>query len=150
AKTGGDGLSRRTENVAYQSSRVVRHTKIPQGVIKRMSLAVLVGQTVTWQGQGSSKQRVLTPPSPETLKTIRSLVAGVTGFDEKRGDQLIIESLPFESALTAEPPPNVKPVSKPVVNDPAWLQFVNRYRDMWVPASIGLSILMLAVRLMFR
>jgi len=41
-------------------------------------------------------------------------VAGVTGYDEQRGDQLIVESLPFESSLNAQPPPSVRaPSSKP-------------------------------------
>ena len=46
-------MSRRTENIAYQTSRVVRHTRIPQGVVQRMSLAVLVDQTVRWEGDGA-------------------------------------------------------------------------------------------------
>jgi flagellar biosynthesis/type III secretory pathway M-ring protein FliF/YscJ len=32
-------------------------------------------------------------------------VAGVTGFNQERGDQLVIETLPFESTLLLEPPP---------------------------------------------
>jgi flagellar M-ring protein FliF len=32
-------------------------------------------------------------------------VAGITGFSAERGDQLIVESLPFESTLNQEPPP---------------------------------------------
>ena len=97
----------------------MRHTKIPQGVIKRMSLAVLVDQTVHWEGDGAAKHRVLTPPAPETLKTIKDLVAGVTGFNAERGDQLIVETLPFETSLNAQPPkPVTSPVSAPVVKNP--------------------------------
>src|ERR1035438_5229603 len=109
ARTGG-GISRRTENITYQTSRIVRHTRIPQGVVKRMSLAVLVDQGVRWEG----KQRVLVPPAPETLKTIKDLVAGVTGFNAERGDQLIVETLPFESSLNGEPPAadNRVPITK--------------------------------------
>src|SRR5581483_8919927 len=101
---GANGVSRRTENVTYQTSRVVRHTKIPQGNVRRLSLAVLVDQAVQWQGDGAARHKVLVPPAPETLKTIRDLVAGVTGFSAERGDQLVVETLPFESSLNAEPP----------------------------------------------
>ena len=80
---GANGVSRRTENVTYQTSRVIRHTKIPQGVIRRMSLAVLVDQSVRWEGEGAAQRRVLAPPAPETLKTIKDLVAGVTGFNAR-------------------------------------------------------------------
>jgi flagellar M-ring protein FliF len=143
-----NGVSRRTENVTYQTSRVVRHTKIPQGVIRRMSLAVLVDQSVRWEGEGAAKHRVLVPPAPETLKTIKDLVAGVTGFNTERGDQLIVETLPFESSLKAEPP--LKPVAAPVVKNPAWLEFVTKYRDLWAPVSLGLAILLFLARGMFR
>ena len=107
-----NGIARRTENITYQTSRVVRHTRIPQGVVRRMSLAVLVDQAVQWEGDGANKKKVLVPPTPETLKTIKDLVAGVTGFDERRGDQLIVESLPFESSLNALPPPPVRRVGQ--------------------------------------
>jgi flagellar M-ring protein FliF len=150
-KTGG-GTSRRTENVTYQTSRTVRHTRIPQGVVRRMSLAVLVDQTVQWENDGANKKRVLVPPSPETLKTIKDLVAGVTGFNEERGDQLIVESLPFESSLNAQPPPSAvkTPVGKPGPKDPPWLEFLNKYRDLMLPVSLGLVLLIVLALGIFR
>jgi len=147
AKTGG-GATHRTENITYQASRVVRHTRTPQGVIRRMSLAVLVDQTVQWEGSGAQKHRVLVPPSPETLQTIKNLVAGVTGFNAERGDQLIVESLPFESSLNAQPPPAAKSAPAPkLVTGPPWLQFANKYRDYWTLAAIVLAVLFVLVRI---
>jgi len=137
------GVARRTENITYQTSRTVRTTRIPQGIVKRMSLAVLVDQTVQWVGDGAARKKVLVPPPPETLKTIHDLVAAVTGFDEQRGDQLIVESLPFESSLNALPPASPRPVtSKPPVKQPPILEFYNKYRDLTLPASLGLVLLM--------
>jgi flagellar M-ring protein FliF len=98
------GVSRRTENIAYQSTRTVRRTRLPQGTLKRMSLSVLVDENVRWEGSGAKRRRVLVPPAPETLKAIRDLVAGVSGFTPDRGDQLIVEALPFESTLNPELP----------------------------------------------
>ena len=92
-------VSRTTENIAYQSSRTV----------KKMSLAVLVDQTVTWEKQQKGYKKVLVPPAPETLKIIREQVAGVTGFNQDRGDQLTIDTLPFENTLLLEPPDAVSP-----------------------------------------
>jgi flagellar M-ring protein FliF len=149
-KTSG-GVARRTENITYQTSRTVRQTHIPQGMVKRMSLAVLVDQTVQWEGDGPAKKRVLVPPSADTLKTIRDLVAGVTGFNEERGDQLIVESLPFESSLNAQPPPPVRaPTSKPTAKEPPWLEFVNKYRDLMLPVSLGLTLLIVLAAGIFR
>lgn len=134
--------SRRTENITYQTSRTIRHTRIPQGQVKRMSLAVLVDQAVSWVGEGAGRKRVLVPPTPETLKTIKDLVAGITGFDADRGDQLIVETLPFEQSLHSEPPESNQPSSKPGAKDPPWLQFVNKYHDLWMPAGIGVVVLL--------
>jgi flagellar M-ring protein FliF len=102
---GGSGkASRVTENVTYQTSRTVKRTRMPAGVVRKMSLAVLVDQGVTWQREGNDCKRVLVPPPPEKLKVIRDLVAGITGYSEQRGDQLTIETLPFETTLLLEPP----------------------------------------------
>ena len=43
------------------------------------------------------------PPSADKLKAIHDLVAGVIGFSAERGDQLIVETLPFETTLNPEP-----------------------------------------------
>jgi flagellar M-ring protein FliF len=97
-------VSRGTENITYLSSRIVKKTRMPAGALRKMSLAVLVDQAVTWQRDKNEFQRVLVPPPPEKLKIIRDLVAGVTGFSAERGDQLVIETLPFETTLLLEPP----------------------------------------------
>jgi flagellar M-ring protein FliF len=77
---------------------------MPAGVVKKMSLAVLVDQSITWEKDGKGMKKVLVPPTPETLKIIHDVVAGATGFSQDRGDQLVIETLPFESTLEIEPP----------------------------------------------
>jgi flagellar M-ring protein FliF len=99
-------VSRVTENVTYQTSRTVKKTRLPAGAVRKMSVTVLLDQDVTWQPAKGGMQRVLVPPSPEKIKIIRDLVAGITGFSAERGDQLVIETLPFESTLQLEPPPS--------------------------------------------
>jgi flagellar M-ring protein FliF len=113
--SGGNRTTRTTENISYQSSRTVKRTHLPTGVVKKMSLAVLVDQEVRWERDKNSFKRVLVPPTPEKLKVIRDLVAGITGFSAERGDQLVIETLPFETTLMLEPPaiPNVAVPGKP-------------------------------------
>jgi len=105
----GGGTSRKTENVSYQTSRTVKRTVLPQGSIKRLSVSVLIDHEVHWEGTGANAKRVLVPPSPERLKVIHDLVAATAGFNEVRGDQLIVESLPFESTLNLDPPTVVQP-----------------------------------------
>lgn len=101
------GVSRRTESVTYQTTRLVKHTRLPQGALKRVSLAVILDHTVRWEG----KKRILEPPSPERIKTIRDVVAAAAGISAERGDQLIVESLPFEATLSGPPPE--QPASPP-------------------------------------
>lgn len=100
-------VTRRTENIAYQTSRVIRKMTLPQGNIRRISASVVVDQQVRWDGYGSKAKRILEAPSEETIQKVKDLVAGAIGFNEERGDQIIIESLPFESTLVkAVPPPD--------------------------------------------
>ncbi|HEX4596119.1 MAG TPA: flagellar basal-body MS-ring/collar protein FliF [Bryobacteraceae bacterium] len=107
------GSVRRTENITYQSSRTVKHLKLPQGSLKRLSIAVLVDHEVKWQGQGNQQKRIVTPPPAEKLKTIQAVVATLVGLNPQRGDQLTIETLPFDLTTNAEPlPTGAAPVQK--------------------------------------
>jgi flagellar M-ring protein FliF len=102
--TVGGGSSRKTESVSYQSSRTVKRTVLPQGGIKRLSVSVLIDHEVHFEGTGAQAKRVLTAPTPERLKVIHDLAAAAVGLNTERGDQLIVESLPFESTVNLEPP----------------------------------------------
>lgn len=140
------GSSRRTESIAYQSSRTVKHMKLPEGTIKKMSLAVLVDQNVHWEGQGKNLHKVLEQPSAEKLKSIRDLVAAATGFSQERGDQLIVESLPFESTLNLEPPlPPSSPAPAVNSNLPPWLSKVLGNRNILIGAAVGVLVIVIGV-----
>ena len=101
---GANSVSRRTENIAYQSSRVVRHTKLPQGALRKISVSLLIDNTVRWEGSGAKAKKVVEAPSAEKLKHIHDLLVAVIGFSQERGDQLVVDSLPFESTLNATAP----------------------------------------------
>jgi flagellar M-ring protein FliF len=104
AGSAGNRVTRSTENITYQTSRTVRKTRLPAGTIKRISLTVLVDNDLTWQRDKTGYRRVLAPPGPQKLKVVHDLVAGIAGLNADRGDQLVVESLPFENTLTMEPP----------------------------------------------
>jgi flagellar M-ring protein FliF len=91
--------SRRTENITYQTSRTVKHTRLPQGGVKKISVSVLVDHALHWEGT----KRVVEAPTPAKLKVIHDLVAAAVGLNTDRGDQLVVEAFPFESTLNAEP-----------------------------------------------
>jgi flagellar M-ring protein FliF len=148
----GGGTTRSTENISYQTSRTIRRTRLPQGAVKRMSLAVLLDQNVRWEGKGAKAKRIIEPPSPEKIKTIRGLVAAATGFSETRGDQLTVETLPFESTLGAEPPSDFVPVAAPPSPLPTWLQkYVNDLSPgMLIGLGLGALIILIAPILLLR
>ena len=122
AAAGASGYSRKTENISYQPSRVIKHVRLPQGTVKRLSLSVLVDHNLRWEGQ----KRIVEPPTQERLKVIRDLVAAATGFDSTRGDQMAVEALAFEATLTAEPvtasPLQADRGPQTGMKLPAWLQ----------------------------
>lgn len=142
---GGLGVQRRTENIAYQSSRVVRRVRLPQGTVKRMSVALLLDQGVRWEGAGAKAKKIVEPPAPEKVKVIRDLVAAATGLSAERGDQLIVETLPFESTLAAgEPPAPVPPASKgpAPLGLPSWLeQLAQKYNPLLL-AGVAAGVLL--------
>jgi flagellar M-ring protein FliF len=134
--SGSNGVTRRTENISYQSSHVVRRTRLPQGALKRMSVSLLVDQQVRWEGAGSKLKRIVEPPTPEKLKTIHDLVAGVIGFSAGRGDQLVVECLPFEATLNPEQLPEApKPVA-PVAPSP--LEQLLKNKNLAIGLGVGL------------
>jgi flagellar M-ring protein FliF len=150
--TGSSRVTRTTENVTYQSSRTVKKMRLPAGSVKRLSVSVLVDQEVTWEKNGNAFKRVMVPPAPEKLKVIRDLVAGIIGFSEERGDQLVIETLPFELTLQTEPPASAAPVAGPGGSSAGQkgtpipgLPFKLNQKQMIVVGSAAAGVVLLAV-----
>ncbi len=144
------GVSRKTESISYQTSRVVRRVKLPQGGIKRLSVSVLMDQKLHWEGQGARARRVLEPPTAETLKVVKDVLAGVVGFQQERGDQILVETLPFDATLTAEPPPGSpqNPASLPGgFVPPAWMKPLLEKAPLptWLGAAASLLIVFLVM-----
>lgn len=141
------GVTRRTENVAYQSSRLVRRVKLPQGNVKHLSVSVLVDHTIRWEGTGPKAKRIIEAPSAEKLKAIHDLVAGVIGLSPERNDQLIVEALPFEATLNAEP---LDTGPAPSVPDqlPPWLRKFLANKVALIGSGAGLLVLISVMLMM--
>ncbi len=116
-----NGHTRRTENIAYQTSRTVRRVLLPQGDVKRLSVSLLVDHEVRWQGEGDDAERQVSPPTEEKLLAIRELVSGAVGLRPDRGDRLIVESLPFESTRNWQPLETPPPPPSGILLPP-WLE----------------------------
>jgi flagellar M-ring protein FliF len=147
---GSSGTSRRTESMAFETSRTVRQVKMPRGNIRRISAAVLLDQDSVWQGQGAKRKRVLAPPTPERIKAIHDIVAGVLGTQTDRGDQVVIESLPFEQTLAEQEADNAAAVAstKPGKTLPQ-MPYAKLLADRRVQIGAGVGGVLLIVALIF-
>jgi flagellar M-ring protein FliF len=143
SKPGSSGASttRRTENITYQSSRVTRTMRLPQGAIKRISVALLLDQAIRWEGTGKTIHKVLTPPAPEAIKTVRDVVSAVVGLNQDRGDQITVESLPFEDTVNQAPPDPTAAAPqrpKPPIKSTGWKDHIHL-----IPISVALGLIVL-------
>jgi flagellar M-ring protein FliF len=143
--TGGTTTAyRKSENTTFQTSRVVRRIQFPQGQIKRLSVSVLLDHVVRQNG----KQRILEAPSPERLKSIRDVVAAAVGYQEDRGDLLIVEALPFAASLDPgelSPPPAPKPRVTLPGFIPDWLRIPLEGHAQWLVEQPWLPVLIVAI-----
>jgi flagellar biosynthesis/type III secretory pathway M-ring protein FliF/YscJ len=141
-------FARHTENITYQSSRLVKLTKLPRGTVKRVSLSVLVDHTVRFEGTGDKSKRIIDAPTPEKLKVIHDLVAAATGLNTERGDQLVVEAFPFEATLAE--PPSLSPPAGPAVPGvgvqmPPWLdKLIKKSPKVAAGVAAGTLITMIA------
>jgi flagellar M-ring protein FliF len=130
--------TRRSENITYQSSRIVKHLKLPQGTVKRLSIAVLVDQGSHMEGKGAQAHRVVTPPDPDKLKAIQSLVGTLVGLDAMRGDQLTVEALPFDTSDVDSG--SLAPVAQKKPVSPFSIEAVKEKPAQYGGSAIGIAV----------
>ncbi len=97
------GITKETETVNYEISKILSHVVKPTGVIKRISVAVLVDGK--YKEDGSGKKQYI-PRTEEEIKTYEELVKKAIGFSDERSDEVKIVSMPFEvqeEVFQAEP-----------------------------------------------
>jgi len=88
--TSSTSATETSEQVEYQNSRTRTTTMRNAGSIKRLSVAVMVDGQYTGEGNATYQ-----PRSPEELEQFRRLVQNAIGFDEERGDSVVVENLRF-------------------------------------------------------
>ncbi|MCU0893773.1 MAG: flagellar M-ring protein FliF [Rhodospirillales bacterium] len=95
--------NRTEETVNYEiSKKVVNHVR-EVGIIRRLSVAVLVDGAGGGEGAAATYQ----PRSQDELERIATLVRGAIGFDPNRGDRVEVINMQFAAADVpdAEPAP---------------------------------------------
>ncbi len=81
------------ERVNFEVSETQREVLRAPGAIRRLSVAVLVDAATLTATDGTV---TMAPRPEEELEVLRELVASAVGFDEARGDTIILRSLAFE------------------------------------------------------
>jgi flagellar M-ring protein FliF len=100
---------RRDAAVAYEVDKSIRHTKVAQGQLKRLSVAVVVNDRKVTDSAGKVTSKPLTDAEKQQ---ITDLVKGVMGYDKDRGDTLSV----INSAFNA---PEVEKIAEvPMWKDP--------------------------------
>jgi len=92
----------------FEVSETSREILREPGAVRRLTVAVLVNDLETTDETGAVQS---TPRSPEELASLRELVGSAVGLDEARGDEITIQSLPFEAsdAIGSDPLPSTSP-----------------------------------------
>lgn len=99
---GADGTASNENNESrtltnYEVSQTERQLIKAPGAVKRLTIAVLVNDTITIAADGTASTR---PRSDEELEALRELVASAVGIDSERGDVLTLKSMSFEPTVS--------------------------------------------------
>jgi flagellar M-ring protein FliF len=97
SETEGVKSERRDESQSYEVSKVVSRTVAPVGLMKQLSVAVLIDGTYTEK----DGKRVFAPRPQEELDRLRELVKSAIGFSDERKDKIEIASVPFQAEEVA-------------------------------------------------
>jgi len=104
--SGGPEKEKTEETVNYEINKTIRKTVMSVGEIKNISIAVLVDGNYPKNDKGIATYQER--PKKE-LESFEELVRKSTGYNEQRGDQVAVSSMPFSRLETEE-----------VMTSPSW------------------------------
>ena len=99
--TGKQGYASKTATRNYELDKTITHTRLASGLLRRLSVAVVVDDRHIAQTDGSSK---LQPYAQEDLNRFNDLVKQAVGFDSGRGDAVTVTNVSFRGADLDLPP----------------------------------------------
>jgi len=88
------------ETQNFEIGKTVTKQEKAIGNIKRLTIAVVVNDKAQTVKDGKKETIKYVPRSKEELDKIRSLVAKAAGYDEKRGDQIEVTNVSFDTSQT--------------------------------------------------
>jgi len=105
AKPSEEGQNTHSENGTYAVSKLVRHTMVPAGRIKRVAAAVLIDDEVELKNEAGRITELRHHRSAEQLEQIEELAKAAVGADDSRGDVVTVQNIGFQPAVRDKPAP---------------------------------------------
>lgn len=84
--------TRKDSTINYEVDKTVRYTKQSVGLVKRLSVAVVVNQK---KGTDKAGKPIAVPLTEQEMKQITDLSREAMGFSRERGDSLSVANAPF-------------------------------------------------------
>ncbi|MEF3254597.1 MAG: flagellar M-ring protein FliF, partial [Deferribacterales bacterium] len=94
--------SKTEETQNFEVGKTVTKEEKSIGSVKRLTIAVVVNDKAEVVKEGKKETIKYVPRSKEDLEKIKNLVAKAAGFDEKRGDQIEVTNVSFDTTPTSE------------------------------------------------
>jgi len=101
----------------YEVDRTIRHSRQNSGIIKRLTVAVLVDDRIIVEDGESTR----TPLTDDEIARVTSLVQQTIGFDQQRGDLVNVINASFTPLEAIEDLP------EPSIMDNKWVQFALKW-----------------------
>ena len=99
--TGKQGYASKTATRNYELDKTITHTRLASGLLRRLSVAVVVDDRHIPQPDGVTKSQ---PYAQEDLNRFNDLVKQAVGFDSGRGDAVTVTNVSFRGVDLDLPP----------------------------------------------
>jgi flagellar M-ring protein FliF len=134
---------RQNEIRNYEVSKINRQIRNPVGVVKKISVAMIVDGTYREVGGGkTAKTKEYVARTPEEMKNFESIIKRAIGYDEKRGDQVEVINMPF----------SLTPMEEDLKGEKgwAWKEYLLMLYKPLVSLILGLMFIFLVVKPLLR
>lgn len=96
---GQNGAVERDITTNYEVDKTISHTTLPQGILKRLTAAVVVNYRSLPDRNGELKP---TPLTAQEMQQVNNLVREAIGFNQSRGDSVNVVNAAFADAVPQE------------------------------------------------
>jgi flagellar M-ring protein FliF len=100
----GQGQSTKEESGTYAVTRHLIHTEHGPGRVRRVTAAVVVNDRTVSEGTGKLLKTIWKPRSSDEMRRLEQLAQAAVGFDEQRGDQVVMQNVSFSTNVAEQEP----------------------------------------------